>query len=162
MALATNKNLENIYPDPLIYEGKKVHYIDVLEAIGTLNLDWLEYILDDQANYLEEPCWVFLKKIKLIFDELINAGDDHLNYYIGEMNRRKEPKENSNYTLYRFIANNSKYYFDLVFETNGDYLENLMEELNCTCQGTEIFVSIQLRVSFRFIEGWSDKNESFF
>ena len=155
-------NSKKIYADRMTDVRKNVCYEDVLEGISTLNINWLTYLLDEQNNYLEEPCWVFLKKLSMIFTELREEGDDLLYYYIGEAYGVKESAGNCVFTAYRFIGNNSKNYFDILFETNDGHLENIIEPLDITCSGTELFVMHRKHIGFLGVEGWTNKNTPIF
>lgn len=53
---------------PVFSRYRKLHIDDVVEAISLMDVQWLEYLLDENLTYSDFPKWVFIKKLKLIFD----------------------------------------------------------------------------------------------
>lgn len=47
----------------MISPVKKPHLEDVVGAICIMDIDWLEYLLDEYTLYSDFPKWVFLKKL---------------------------------------------------------------------------------------------------
>lgn len=138
---------------------KRPHLEDVIEAISLLDIQWLEYLLDENTMYCDFPKWVFLKKFKWVFDDLKGNGDQYLKYYPGKCNMIKDKKKASALQGFRFIGNESKGHIDLLFETDGVYVKDIIDSLDFNSPGTELFIGKQFIPRYRIIEGWNSSNE---
>lgn len=138
---------------------KKPHLEDVLEAISSLDIKWLEYLLDESTMYSDFPKWVFIKKMKWVFDDFRHNENLYLKYYPGKCTLIKDKVKASALQGFRFIGNESKDHIDLLFETDGEYIQDIVDSLSFQSQGTELFIGKQIVVRYQHIDGWNSTNE---
>ena len=140
---------------------RKPHLEDVIEAISRMDIQWLEYLLDDNIMYSEFPKWVFIKKLKWVFDDFKENEDHFLKYYPGDCKAIKDKGvvTKSMVKGFRYIGNESKSYIDFVFETEGGNVTNITDSLDFRCPGTALFVKEQMFLRYRIIDGWNSANE---
>lgn len=132
---------------------------DVLEAISSLDIKWLEYLLDDSTMYSDFPKWVFIKKLKWVFDDFRENENLYLKYYSGKCTMIKDKVKASTRQGFRFIGNESKDHIDLLFETDGEYVQDIVDSLSFQSPGTELFIGKQFVVRYKRIDGWNSINE---
>lgn len=144
---------------PVFSGYRKPHVDDVVEAISLMDVHWLEYLLDENLTYSDFPKWVFIKKLKSIFDYFKEIGDTHLNYYPGESRMTQHIVSYAPLYGYRFVGNELKNYLDLVFETERDYVWNIVDCEDLRSPGTELFIREKYFLRYRIVDGWNSSNE---
>jgi hypothetical protein len=101
-----------------------------------LDIDNLSLYLNDEYSYQDTTKEIFLKEIESIFEAHKNSGDTELIIYEGKCAGKM--CENCGKKGYRFVANHSKNYFDLIFETEGDDIKDIYH-----CEQFKIFDHIE-------------------
>jgi hypothetical protein len=91
-----------------------------------MNIDNLRLYLNEEYLYQDTTKEIFLNEIESIFESYKNSEDTELIIYNGKC--AGKTCENCGKQGYRFVGNNSKNYFDLLFEMNGEDITDI-----CSC-----------------------------
>lgn len=97
----------------------------ILQAISSMDMDRLQFYLNEEYSYQDAPKEVFLRELEKLFDEHKKLGDTELLIYEGKCAGRG--CENCNKNGFRFIGNHSRNYLDLIFTVEGDDVKDIFE-----------------------------------
>lgn len=103
----------------------------VLYFLQRLDIIMVSSVLEDSRAYqnFEKP--LFIKKLSASIDKFIESGDTYLNRYKGFCNSKS-----CNYKCkgYSFVGNNSSNYFDLIFDVQDGFVNDIYECINFKCE----------------------------
>lgn len=89
----------------------------IVDAIASMNIAALKILLDDDKTYVDTTKEIFLNKLELLFEDFKLSGDTALKIENGTCGSSQ--CSNCGEKVYRFVGNQSKNYFDFIFEMNG-------------------------------------------
>jgi hypothetical protein len=90
----------------------------VLHFFKKLDVDMVDQLLDSDRTYSDFDKQIFIRKLGLVFDQFIEAGDEYLILFPGKCG--SDICDNAGCPGYAFIGNKSGKFLDLiVIEENG-------------------------------------------
>lgn len=108
------------------------YYQIILNCFTSLDINELRINLKEEYSYQDTSKDIFLSKVEEIFQAFTNSGDTELVPYSGACSSK------SCYcgqTGYRFVGNNSKNYFSLLFKVKND---DILDIFDCSAFKTDI------------------------
>ena len=108
----------------------------ILNCFKSMDIGRLRQDLNENYNYQDTTQEIFLNEVEKIFEALIDYGDTELIIYPGKCDGKM--CVNCGKKGYRFVGNQSKNYFDLLFETDGDDIKDIYH-----CEQFKIFDYIE-------------------
>ena len=102
----------------------------VLYFIQKLDSEMVDLLLCENSTFDTEKKLAFILKLSDTFDTLQKEGNTFLNKFIGTC---QNTKCNDGCEGYTFIGNKSRKYFDLVFDTKNNIVNNIQECRNLKC-----------------------------
>ncbi len=126
----------------------------ILNAFSLLDIGELRLNLKEEYSYANTTKEVFLNALEIILTRHKHAGDTKLNIYEGICIKKKSPDFGKK--GYRFIGNNSKRYFDFIFETDGNDIKNIYH-----CKKFNPYVKIK-KLSYKHLLKINDDEKNSF
>lgn len=108
----------------------------ILNCFKSMDIGRLRQDLNENYNYQDTTQEIFLNEVEKIFEALNYSDDTELIIYPGKCDGKM--CVNCGKKGYRFVGNQSKNYFDLLFETDGDDIKDIYH-----CEQFKIFDHIE-------------------
>lgn len=125
----------------------------ILKAFSEMNIDMLEFLIEDSKVYHDADKETILRKLGELFAEFKRDGDTALNLHTGKC--MSDDCTNKGCKGFSFAGNKTKNYVDFIIEEIGDDLEDF-----CHCSSFKTDVEVE-RGEYVFFDVYEDEKADF-